>query len=176
MRMARAGLLVAILLLTGCYESDQVVFPMDGGEAVPLKQGLYRCSAPNQKDERIQVTVVNDANKYRYVFKDREEKDSDTFSFYQVEDGYYIGVTPLRQSGGAATGQIIALLKWEGPVMKWLDLPDERTKELAEKNGASIGEFAYRIRGSVESQRALVHAAVKDPAAKPVISCVFESP
>jgi hypothetical protein len=53
------------LVLSGCYETGDAVFPLDGGDALPLKPGVYRCASGGPRDTvSFRVTPTEKNGRY----------------------------------------------------------------------------------------------------------------
>jgi hypothetical protein len=171
--------LAAAFMLAGCYESDDIVFPMDGGDIAPLKQGLYRCSsADSQSAVTYRVIPSEKEAKYMYaiVGEDGTGEDTTTLSFYRMAGDRYIGVAPRTEKGNGVPGQNIVVFHWDGTAFRTMRIKDERSEQLANQFGVAIEGFSYGIGGPIENQRAFVREVALDPSAEVTQSCMFVSP
>ena len=90
MRTGRVVALAAGLLLSGCYETDDTIFPMEGGDAVPLQQGVYRCTSGDPRDvTSYRVTPLEKDGKYTYTVEilDTAKKETMTLGLRNLVSG-----------------------------------------------------------------------------------------
>jgi hypothetical protein len=176
----RAGLVMAFaagLLLSGCYETDDTIFPMAGGDAVPLKQGIYKCTS-GEETSSYRVTPSERDSKYTYSLDSEgaEKKETMVLIFHRIAEDRYVGVTPREDQGKVVPGQSIVLFHWDGAALKTMRVSDERTEELAKKHGVELRGTDYHIGGPIENQRAFIREAAVEAALEVVQSCKFVSP
>jgi hypothetical protein len=178
----KAGLVMVVagaLLLSGCYESDDIVFPMEGGTVMPLKEGVYRCtSVGSAQDDLMRVTSLEKDGKYLYTIESdgTTKKDTTTLAFHRIAEDRYIGVTAREEEGKAVPGQDIVVFHWDGTALKTMNIKDEQAQELAKKYGVDLRSVTYKIGGPIENQRAFIRAVAVDPSAEVVQSCRPASP
>ncbi len=178
----RAGFVMAAaatLLLAGCYESDDIVFPMDGGDRVPLQLGLYRCTSRDPEDTiSYRVTPLSKNAKYVYTIESEgtAEKETTTLTFHRVAEDRFIGVTPREERGKAVPGEGMIAFQWDGKALKAMRIKDELTERLAKQNGVELRGAPYKIGGPIENQRSFMREVALNPSAETVQSCTFVSP
>jgi hypothetical protein len=178
----RAGLLMAFaagIVLSGCYETGDTVFPLDGGDALPLKPGVYRCASGDSRDTAAyRVTSTEKNGKYTYTVesKDTDKKETIVLAFYRIAENRYVSVSPRELQDKVVPGQNIVPHHWNGKALETLRVRDERSEELAKKHGVELRGAAYAIGGPIENQRAFIREAAVDPSAEIVQTCEFVSP
>lgn len=178
----KAGLVMAVvagLLLTGCYETDDTVFGMDGGDPVPLKQGVYQCTSGDPRDaSSYRVTPSEKDSKYIYTVESEGAANKETMVlvFHRIAEHRYAAVTTREEKDKVVPGQSIVLVHWDAAALKTMRLRDERSEELAKKHGVDLRGAAYIIGGPIENQRAFIREAAVDPFLEVVQSCKFVSP
>jgi hypothetical protein len=178
----RVGFVLAAavtLLLGGCYESDDIVFPMEGGDMVPLQLGLYRCTTRNPSDTvSYRVTPLNKNAKYIYTLESvaGTKKETSTLIFHRVADDRFVGVTPREEQGKVVPGQGMIAFHWDGKALKAMSIKDELTEQLAKQYGVEFRGAPYKIGGPIENQRAFMREVAVNPSLETVESCTFVSP
>lgn len=178
----RAGLFmafIAALLLGGCYETDDKVFSAEGGDALPLKSGIYRCTSGDSNDTiSYRVTPAEKDGKYTYTVEDEraEKKETIMLVFHRITEDRYVGVAPREEEGQVVPGQNLVLFHWDGKALKTMRVRDDRSEELAKKHGVQLRSAAYALGGPIENQRAFIREAAIEPSAEVVQSCEFVSP
>ena len=178
----RAGLVIGFaagLLLSGCYETGDTVFPAEGGDAVPLQQGIYRCSSGDPPDViSLRVTPAEKDGKYTYTVENEgaAKKDTIVLAFHRIVEDRYVGVARREEQGKIVPGQNIVPFQWDGTALKTLRVSDERSEELARRHGVELRGAAYAIGGPIENQRAFIREAAVEPSADVVQSCEFLLP
>jgi hypothetical protein len=177
----KAGLILAVaatLLLGGCYESEDIVFPTEGGDMVPLQLGLYRCTTQNANDTvSYRVTPSSNNAKYIYAIESvgEEKKETTTLTFHRVADDHFVGVTPREEQGKVVPGQGMIAFHWDGKALNTMSIKDELTEQLAKKYGVELRGSPYKIGGPIESQRAFMLEVAVNPSLETVQSCIFVS-
>jgi len=169
----------AALLLGSCYESDDIVFPMDGGDMVPLQLGLYRCTSRDPEDSiSYRVTPLSKNAKYIYTVESEgtAKNETTTLAFHRVAEDRFIGVTPREERGKVVPGEGIIAFQWDGKALKAMSIKDELTEQLAKQNGVEFRGAPYKIGGPIENQRAFLREVAVNPSAEAVQSCTFVSP
>jgi hypothetical protein len=168
------------LVLSGCYETHDTVFALDGGDALPHKQGIYRCTSSDTRDavSNYRVTPTEKNGKYSYTVEriDAAKKEIMELAFYRIAENRYVGVAPREEHGKVVPGQNIVLFHWNGTALETMRVRDERSEELAKRHGVELRGAAYSIGGPVENQRAFIREAAVEPSAEVVQSCEFLSP
>jgi hypothetical protein len=178
----KANLAIAVaatILLSGCYESDDILFPMEGGDAAPVQQGLYRCTSGDPRDTiSYRVTPTSKDAKYTYTIESEgtAKNERRTLTFHHVAEDRFIGVTPREEQGKVVPGQGIIAFRWDGTALKTMRIMDERTEQLAKQYGVELRGAPYKIGGPIESQRAFMSAVAVDASAEVVQSCKLISP
>lgn len=178
----RGGLVIAFaagLILSGCYETRDTVFALDGGDAMPLKQGVYRCTSGDHSDAvsyRVTPTEKNGKHTYTVEGENHGKKEMVVLAFHRIAENRYVGVTQREESDKVVPGQNIIPFYWNGAALEILRVSDQRSEELAKKHGVELQDAAYSIAGPIESQRAFIRDAAVEPSAQVVQSCEFLSP
>jgi hypothetical protein len=167
------------IVLSGCYETGDTVFPLEGGDALPLKPGVYRCTSSDSRDTAsYRVTPMEKNGKYTYTVESDEagKKETIVLAFYRIAENRYVSVSPREVQDKVVPGQNIVPHHWNGKALETLRVKDERSEELAKKHGVELRGFAYAISGPIENQRAFIREAAIEPSAEVVQSCEFLSP
>jgi hypothetical protein len=178
----RAGLVTAFaaaLVLSSCYETHDTVFTLDGGDALPLKQGVYRCTSGDSRDTvSYRVTPIEKNGKYTYTVEAENpaKKEIMVLAFYRIAENRYVGIAPREEHDKVVPGQNIVLFRWNGTALERMRVTDERSEELAKRHGVELRDAAYSIGGPIENQRAFIREAAVEPSAEVVQSCEFLSP
>jgi hypothetical protein len=170
---ATAGLLLGV-----CYETDETVFAMDGGDPVSLKQGVYQCTSGDPRDTSSYRVMPREKDfKYTYTVESEGATNKETMvlAFHRVAEHRYAGVTAREAKGKVVPGQSIVLVHSDDAALKTMRLSDERSEQLAKKHDVDLRGAAYAIGGPIENQRAFIREAAVDPSLEMVLSCKFVS-
>ncbi|MBP9669733.1 MAG: hypothetical protein KBE09_05595 [Candidatus Pacebacteria bacterium] len=182
--------LMSMLLLSGCYITDQPLFGEDG-EKTPLTVGQYLCPYEEKTDRPMTVRYVPDGAKHHYVFTMDEDYDQNvpdlavlrgTRAFYHVAKDIYVSssIPDLKGSAGESRqdymNQIARITERKIEYVKFVEMrrgnqpPVEmalailNNVELAYGRAESSGLVS--LSGSLDDMRAFVRAIAERIAAE----------
>jgi hypothetical protein len=168
---AARGLLVALAgACAGCVSTADQPFPLDGGEAAPVKLGDYQCKTFDPRGvastTAARLDRLPDAGKPQYAFRAADGPSVSPIALRRIGDGAYLAAAAHSDAAGedillvrlAAGGATFAMFAID-------EAATERAEALALERGATFkrSPFGDEASGPVEAQRAFLLELAAEP-------------